>query len=313
MGITQLRKSLYMALVMAVVAGLALATATYAWFVNNAEPSLQQIQFSSTSSTNLSIAVHKDGATVLNQTALNYKGILDNTDVKDYLDIVHLKAVSSVDTAQFYSCDYFDEGGSNQAETFQPVADNSGFYLALPLWFKSTQAMDVYLKNNTWITAEGSDYSNYIDRALLLGFREDSDDSGSFSRSVVYEVNAAEDLPGRANTTAADYLGNPIGADKLGIKTVVTTLGADYGKISTTQPQARKLFNELAIAPVDGEIVVPLASIDAGKIPLFHIDPNQPKKITVYLWLDGMDYDCISAVSGGTLKVGLNFIGAEPR
>lgn len=66
--------------------------------------------------------------------------------------------------------------------------------------------------------------------AIILGFVEDSDDSGTFSCSIIYEPNSAVDPVGRANTTAEDYLNNPITADKLGISGIVTEDGANKQK-----------------------------------------------------------------------------------
>ncbi|MEG1930836.1 MAG: hypothetical protein RR131_06820, partial [Anaerovorax sp.] len=36
-----------------------------------------------------------------------------------------------------------------------------------------------------------------------------------------------------------------------------------------------------------------------------------PQKVIFYIWIEGMDYDCVAGITGGTLGIKLNFIGVK--
>ncbi|MEG1931455.1 MAG: hypothetical protein RR131_10015, partial [Anaerovorax sp.] len=306
MNSTELKKSTYMALVMVVVAAVSLAIATYAWFVNNTAVGVEQLEFSATGSTALSIAVHenKKGITATtNQNLLNYKGVLTNVDIQTYLNklktmddgttntISGLKAVSTVSTAAFYANDGFNNE-VKKAETFKVIADDdqNNYYLALPVWLRASEGMTVYLSDSTSVTVkDGKGTAKYFDRAILLGFSQvpgEKDGLETSSGTVIYEPNNkedAEELPGRKTTTVGQDI------DGYGISAI-------NGKgVATFKQQDRKTKENLAItAPVGGGVPTKggIAGIE-NKTGIVTLEKEIPKKMMIYLWLDGMDFDCV--------------------
>lgn len=315
-----------MALIGVVVAALALATATYAWFINNAAVGVEQLEFSATASTALSIAVHEDGKNITtsqNQTLLDYKGLLTNADIKAYLDklkqddgsgnaIAGLKAVSTVSTAGFFANDGFNYT-EQKADKFKLVQDdsNNNYYLALPVWIRSSERMTVYLNDRTDVSVKagtGSGALQYFDRAILLGFSEvpgAKDGTEAILKNVIYEPNEVTDdhgITNRKNTTSGASI------DGYGIEAI------DTNGIPAFKKQERVTSGGLFIAtpeaggiPTSGGII----GIDK-KTELIQLEKDTPKKMMIYLWLDGMDFDCVDGISGSTLQVALHFIGVKP-
>lgn len=71
-------------------------------------------------------------------------------------------------------------------------------------------------------------------------------------------------------------------------------------------------FVQLAIAAVAGQIIVPVRYRQMQvRLHSFSHRCCYPKRLHSIL-ADGMDYDCVSAVSGGTINV-IKLIGAEAR
>lgn len=322
MGSKELRKSTYMALIGVVVAAVALGTATYAWFINNTAVGAEQLEFSAGASTALSIAVHKNGqkiTTTTNQDKLDYKGLLTNGDIKTFLDrlkdggddaeIAGLKAVSTVSTAGFYANDGFNNE-VKKVEKFKIIADgeNNNYYLALPIWLKSTENVTIYLRDTTKVAVkDGDTVSQYFDRAILLGFSEVpgiKDGEENISQNLIYEPNEIADatqVPGRQSTT--------IGSDEDGQG--VTSVDAQ-GEPAFAK-QNRLIDNSLFInVPAGGGIPTKggIAGIE-NKNGIINLEKENPKKMMIYLWVDGMDFDCVSGISGSTLQVALNFIGVK--
>ncbi|WP_130861046.1 hypothetical protein [Bacilliculturomica massiliensis] len=324
MGMNELKKSTYMALIGVVVAAVALATATYAWFVNNQKTEVERVTFSSEAASDLLIAVHNGTATEDDQTGLSYKSFLSNEDVKAYTDLVEegLRGVSTVSAAAFYTNEGMSgEGGgpdtngfdvTNKAEFFRKVEDGSGMYLALPIWFRSSTDVDVYLRggnvttSGTAVTAASlpeSPKGSMLTRAVMIGFRPKADGA-----PVLYEPDPAEEGGNytRRNTTRVEGVEVP---DKYGIASL-----KNDGKIAAIQPQDRKSSERLFLV-TDELIRFTKEQLDAmggaRPQPLFRLNAGVPELVTVYVWLDGMDYDCISDISGGLLSVKLAFIAGE--
>ncbi len=322
----ELKKSTYMALIGVLISAVALATATYAWFVNNQSVEVERVSFSSEASSDLLIAVHDGNATVDSQTGLEYKSFLSNEDVKVYLDLVKegLLGVSTVSTSAFYTNDgMIGEGGepdsngfdlTNKARYFKKAEDGDGLYLALPVWFRSSTDADVYLRggvsttSGTAVTAQAlPDFPKgaMLTRAIVLGFRPEGENA------VLYEPDPAEDGGGytRRNTTRIEGRTDDI-PDKYGIAALTTD---GNNEIASILPQDRKLEKDLFLKTDSLQRVTreQLDLIAEKPQPLFRLRGGIPQLVHIYVWLDGMDYDCISDISGGLLSVKLAFIAGE--
>lgn len=333
MSAKDLRKSTYLALMGVVVTALALVTATYAWFVNNGAAEAEQMNFTASASSELQIAVDSPGATAENQGGLNYKSIIMPEDAADYLAKVNnpaggrtpgLIAVSTVSAAAFYT--NRDLGNAERAfEFFKPVTAEEGFYFALPVWFRSNRTMSVYLGEGTFVKAREGALGNarYFPRAVRVGFgRIKGDGTDALLESAIYEPDpeagdpdvADSQVTGRKNTTV--FPASQTAGDGYGIAAVDAS-----GRISAAEPQVKYPgelppgetgLSMLVKPPAAGGIPSAENTDVANKVPVCRMEEGLPQKAIIYVWIDGMDYDCVPGISNATLEVKLNFVGVEP-
>lgn len=318
MKLKELRKNTYLALMMVVVAALALATATYAWFVSSSRVEVEQMNFTAETSTSLFIAVHVDGATTVNQEPLKYKSFLEKSELAVYFRPMEeknggkLMPVSTVTTEAFFTDAFEKEDGKTKG--FEPTSAEDGYFLALPVWFNASQELEVYLSEGSGVTVEMPTGANatsvYLDRCLRVAFTS-QDDAGALLavegavNPVIYEPNPATDaaisIPplNRRNTTAyvsaTEYSG-------------VVSAGPPPVFVEQTLYTGDHLFvtyegNE---TPTENDVDL------MGKVPVVRLDGNQAQKVTIYVWLEGMDFDCVDGITGSTLNVKLKFIGVKP-
>ena len=320
---TTIKKQLFVALTMMLVSAVALGTATYAWFVNNAAPSVDQMNFTASTATSLQVAVDKGGTLSTTgdaSTDLVYVGAISNNDIKayhanEYADIfsnssANLLAPASLaafsGTSAFYAASNYDSATWN-ANKFTAVTPGAASVKKIPLWFLSTTDMNVYFKNGTGIVASAPVGSNalsaQIDKSLRIAFV----DHNTPTTYVICDVNGnvLDDANARKNTTIDEN--NVTALNGEAINTIETS-GANLGMISDFATQTRYALADLTVTDASNDNMVQTAESN-GKKALFSLTSGSPKLIDVYVWLEGCDYDCVSEVAGGALAIDLKFIG----
>lgn len=320
-----IKKQLFVALVMMLVAAVALGTATYAWFVNNAAPSVAQMDFTASTATALEVGIDKaaDAETTPNGTAdanLVYVGTISNDDVKAYnggtyanifsSDSANLLAPASIATFtatainnKFYAATGYDAATWN-ANTFASVTPGAGSVKKIPLWFRSTSNMSVFLKNDTTVVASnpgtGNALANEIDKALRIAFVEHA----APENYVICDINGnpLTDASKHRNTTLDD---SGVAAQN---GQAIAALTADPGTIDSFATQTRYALADLQVADSVVNNMVDVAEA-VDKKEIFTLSANTPKLIDVYIWLEGCDFDCVNEIAAGALAINLKFIG----
>lgn len=306
------RKQLFTAVAMLLVAAIALATATYAWFVNNTAVGVDQLDFQASASSSMEISL-PDGTDPWDGTvggistgAINWTGIIANKDVKKYHGITvetttfgAVMPASSTDTKNFFTvaADGWDLTAL-KAKDFTQITDfknSSQGAIMVPMYIRSSQEMDVYLNAKAGKSFAVDVGTGEITKALRIAI---VDPAGN---AKIFEPNRDPiTLPGRGNTTSKITDGM-IDAEKQAITNTDGTVGAQ-----TKLDPAGYTVTDLAtgsVGIVDGDE-------NKDKTALFTLKANTPGLMKVYIWLEGCDFDCVSSVSSHQYNVNLNFIGA---
>lgn len=341
-----LKTQLFSAIAMMLVAAVALGTSTYAWFVTTAAPKVDVMQFQATSATSLTIGLGTE-ATALGQPGtepLAYKGVITNADISAAYDAMwktQLMPASSLNTTTFFQTKTWDMTDL-KADTFEPITGLDKGVKYIPLWLRSNKDMNVYLKNanivattytegniiaplttqgilekdtdyaisnGKWLlTADGATKLNafyaQVKKALRVSLVSDAAVAPGTSGAVnvMFEPDPTKDVSGRQNTTA---FGTAV-ADG----SAITTIDAN-GKITAMDAQTFAPIADYVITEVAGTgtpDVVDGTEAD-GKLPIAVLDADTGKSVRVFIWLEGVDFDCVSAIADGGVAVNLEFIG----
>ena len=317
------KSQLFTAVAMLLIAALALTTATMAWFVNNTKNEVENMNFHASTATGLEIAIHDD--VIVNDPAkgpnqLDYKGILSNEDINKYYSKLEkdgkiiLTTVSTVSCAAFYKTGLFNtENG--YADIFVDAEEGTD-YLMLPFWIRASEDMNLYLSASTGITVGNSTAgsSEYFDKILRMSFREMNGNKGDQSGDMlIYEPDGDPSLLGNRGTTTYDYAsGKLFATEGMGISKLNGSGNAIAFELQNAMDGSSVLVEDEV---GENEIVGEAGTI--GKTKIAKLEAGIPKKIILYIWLDGMDFDCVAGVTGNSgdqipsLNVDLRMIGVK--
>ena len=264
-----LKKQLGAAIAMVIVAAIALGAATFAWFVNNTKVTADDANVTAKAANTLLISHGVD-----NQwgTTAQFK----STDTKTFVP------VSTVDASNFFKDSKWttEASGYNASEFTAASSDGASpdFY-ADTFKVKASQACGLYLDNETKITTAGNaDVLKSMRLALVVD-----------GKAYFYQVDAAPiaGLDDSYNTTLVDL-------DANGVKKAIS------GTNTSAAIGTANMSSGSVISLADGEVAAPrdnttLVEADNGK-KLCDLAANDEKEVKVYIWMEGCDYDCNSAV-----------------
>ncbi len=183
------------------------------------------------------------------------------------------------------------------------AAGDSGYLIALDLWLRTgaSQAM-VYLSEpaeqttdvlgaGTWVIGEPTwnaglvrheNGGNGAENVVRMGFRsyDEEYDAGGFT---LYEPNALEN-----ETPTSGVSGKALEGDGRLIRQAVTTW-------TEQDPVLR------------GSVDYTIGQFFEKDTTLFLLSEGQPRKFTLYIWLEGQDSNCDNTISGGKLLANIQF------
>ncbi len=310
------KKQLFTAVAMLLVATVALGTATYAWFVNNAAVEVENMDFTASSSMALDIGVNKSGSNAGTVTTggISYGTVVSLADIKQIKDYssfsaISLKPASADDAALKAGTFFYDKewNTTNSAvKTYEAVAASEigpGMVKMVPLWFRSSQDMKVWLASGSAVTASAGDPadkpgvdSDLIDRALRVSFVTPSKTLTTYAFPGD-PAQAGKQVTGKnynyiaSGGTAGQGVASATPTPTFAPQTVVTSGGFTY------VPNTSNVWD----AAYESHL--------AGLEPVVQTKAGEDTLVLVYIWLEGCDEDCVTAVSGGKVDVKLNFIG----
>lgn len=312
------KRKVFVAFLAAAISASAAVTATYAWFMISRTPIVSNLDLAVASENGLEIAPDENGKPGEWDVILDLSTVLDG--------VVPLRTVTySKNQNTFYAMNYGLDGrpagatvalsdaqNANVKGIGNPSAEAQGYYIAVTFWMRGSSSASIRLSeakevkeglagtgtyvigNPVWngnaVVHENG--GNGLETALRLGFRcQPTDMEGNAkggSRFVIYEPNADTHADG-ANTG------------------YVATESINGGGLVAENDliwQTTSSWNETT--PVLREDVLYSMGEFRTNAHLFDIDSETMQKITMYVWLEGQDVDCINAVAAHETSIFAN-------
>lgn len=268
-----LKKQMGAAIAMVLVAAIALGAATFAWFVNNTKVTAESVNVSASSANTLLISHANDDKW---GTTAAFK----STDSTTFVP------VSTIDATTFYKDNKWEteasgaDAGKYNASEFTAVQDTDDYYYVDSFKVKASQACGLYLDNETAFTAAPGADENVLKAmrlALVVG-----------GETFFYQIDDSEITDNSYNTTlyalGADGIKKAISGANTADKIGASNMSTEGKVISLTEGEVVK--------PTDNTVLVD--KNDAVK--LCDLSANVEQEVKVYIWMEGCDYDCNSAV-----------------
>lgn len=290
-SVKSLKKQLMAAIAMVCVAAIALGTSTYAWFVNNTRVTAGE--FSATATTSNALEISDDGNTWL-------------TSIDLTKDMNTWAPVSTTDMALFakdatWGKSNHDKG--NVVTAWEDATANTHYYTKT-FYLKANQDCRVQLDANT-LLRETTTTKNGILNAMRIGFV-------SGGEKVVYQVaDTNVDKAASRRDTTEDT--NEVDGISKAIKVTAGAPGNTYAVAATdfTRTATITTNGSTGVTTVSGAIISPSNDTSslgtANDSYVVDLTANTAKEVTVYIWLEGCDYDCVSSIAEGSISTTLEF------
>ena len=278
-----LKRNFALALLALLIALLAMAAATFAWYIYNTNAHTTNVHMAAGASAALQISNRYDG---------EYGSAAVMDEFKGTLNPVSTDKISN----GFQKVFGFTDGSENQpalvASLFGEV-DTSDYYKTSLYIRTNGEKLKVYLSN---IGYEDDDPDRPISTAIRIGIvpHEAGQDKSAIGE-YIFEINNAKNPEAEYNTQHGQE-GDVLDSTKTDGTTVKFTpynsdnfciYNADEGTASLKE-------NSVALCTVEGK--------DGGYW--------EPVQIDIYIWLEGCDEDCTNNLCARTLKnLALSFAG----
>lgn len=309
---TSAKKKLIPAVAMLTTSAVMLSTATYAWFTMSREVEVTGIKLTATTPQTIEISLGQ--ATTSNTLTHGVEATAPNSDDmwthtaatgSVYQDFGKLIPVSSVDGFNMFYTEKATENGKKVSDVPNPFTkaetavgwefkeggksaetgavvnaaenDGSGYYLDIPVWFRTTSTDAVTL-------------------GLEVEIKNSSDDD---TKSVLYKAARVAILP---ETKSAQKVFSETGAkyykDGKAVATAGATLAASYGDVSAAT-EATVTVGKVTNPDAATQVATVTASTGTGY--------GGAVKYYIRVWLEGEDEACWNANAGQDFVINLKF------
>lgn len=309
---TSAKKKLMPAVAMLTTSAVMLSTATYAWFTMSREVEVTGIKLTATTPQTIEISLGQ--ATTSNTLTHGVEATAPNSDDmwthtaatgSVYQDFGKLIPVSSVDGFNMFYTEKATENGKKVSDVPNPFTkaetavgwefkeggksaetgavvnaaenDGSGYYLDIPVWFRTTSTDAVTL-------------------GLEVEIKNSSDDD---TKSVLYKAARVAILP---ETKSAQKVFSETGAkyykDGKAVATAGATLAASYGDVSAAT-EATVTGGKVTNPDAATQVATVTASTGTGY--------GGAVKYYIRVWLEGEDEACWNANAGQDFVINLKF------
>lgn len=309
---TSAKKKLIPAVAMLTTSAVMLSTATYAWFTMSREVEVTGIKLTATTPQTIEISLGQ--ATTSNTLTHGVEATAPNSDDmwthtaatgSVYQDFGKLIPVSSVDGFNMFYTEKATENGKKVSDVPNPFTkaetavgwefkeggksaetgavvnaaenDGSGYYLDIPVWFRTTSTDAVTL-------------------GLEVEIKNSSDDD---TKSVLYKAARVAILP---ETKSAQKVFSETGEkyykDGKAVATAGATLAASYGDVSAAT-EATVTGGKVTNPDAATQVATVTASTGTGY--------GGAVKYYIRVWLEGEDEACWNANAGQDFQINLKF------
>ena len=257
-------------IIMIIITSLIMVTTTYAWFTISNTPKVNGLSMTAGTSGSLKIASENNGSPGTYQDTLDFDA--------NYFSSVKLAPVTTADGISFYSPTYNDDGTG--VTDFKMITATN--------LLKSVGSATFYLKaeSSQYATFDicllGGGNATFVNGTSALYSAQDSvrvsftiqDSNGT--KTVIYEPNSDATL--NSTTRATNASGN-------------TT----YGGYTTIAQHSDLSFYSNGVGSTRSD-------------SLFTINTGEDVKITMKVWIEGMDKDCVNEIAKDTISAAIKFI-----
>jgi len=318
------RKSMLSTVVILMAAILSLTGATYAWFTSGESATVQSITAGVESGSGL--LVSSDGATWMDNISINiaeegfeYKALSSAGIVTNgVMGIFSASLDTSVTPNKITGI-----AAADQTETADGEASRNGGFVMFDIYFNNANgpAKSININNSVIstggntrafriafinqgslnVTQSGTDYPTTL-RALMNG-----------NASVIYEPEATNHITSGIRDYQTNYNPGAISTDKFdyfGIKSAPTSaesIDRYVGKYVPNETDGGYTFQEGT-----SDNLAKVTTITDKAASFIELGENTYTKVTVVIWLEGQDADCLNEISGGEFTVQLGFNVIDP-
>lgn len=290
------KRRILLALIMLIISGVSLTTATYAWFTANRKVSVEEIDVKAQASGGIQISA--DAINWSNEVNLDQLKAVDT----NVIPTTALKPVTTIgvngEAGKFkFFVGELNEAGDKVTLTETNDADNN--YVAFDLYFYSATPQKIKFNDATNIVAKnvggtGDATDKGLKKSIRVGLLVQGNDpsatpatatalaTGTIANQQIWEPNA---------DTHTDYAKNMLGASGIMTYKGGTAAGTEVATDAATN-----------FTTVTAETHHLLTSTEAAKYPTGQIFDFQSgiTKVRVYAWIEGQDIDCEDTASLGT-------------
>lgn len=295
------KRKVMVAFVMLLLTGVALTTATYAWFTANTALKLGELDVQVTAANGVQMSTSAEAGT--------WKATLTTEEIKGAAYTGHInqfatnfEPVSTVATQNNGLLNMFygqlqEDGSINLTPETEAATATAGKFVAFDLFVQTTTAQSLYLTATSRVTPGATNVG--LQNSIRVGFADmgtDATNTPATSQALnqnggvtIWEPNADQHTQNAINNgtavngTTYDYMGANAQGNNVALNAVTNFANVTTVKTNTTY----------TTAPTD--IMV---SLGAGIT-----------KIRVYIWVEGQDVDCENGATLGdaiTVKIDLD-------
>ena len=321
---TSAKKKLIPAVAMLTTSAVMLSTATYAWFTMSREVEVTGIKLTATTPQTIEVSLGKAtaGATITSKTEATEPGddekLWSNKAATSsvYTSFGKLIPASSTDGTNLYYTTKAKENGksvditganaftqatenNNAGWTFQTAGASSetesnltadtkgeGYYLDIPVWFRTTNVEDVKLGVDVTVTDPNADDDN--------------------TKGDLYKATRVAFLTSDKTTANGVFLGAETDVDngyykKKAVRANTGTSENDYyGTVTVAKEVTANTAGQVTNS--DSTEVANVTGVGTGKTGY-----GTPTKYYIRVWLEGEDVNCWNANAGQSFTVDLKF------
>lgn len=222
-------------------------------------------------------------------------------------------------------------------DTYHTVTGNADKkYICAQLYFRASEDMDVYLNKAEWVSYADTntpDATNGIEVPFITQYKPTAEtDTNVIDAYKQQAIDMSKALriafvPGEIADGGGATTETPI----VSCFNTATFTNAVYntvnsGALITADTPVKSIDNTTkkitalgtAVTTDLSDYTIENGSVGAydpknpsvtGKTPLFHLEAGVPKRVTIYIWLEGTDKECVNAISSYIAGVYLPFIG----
>jgi hypothetical protein len=335
MNVKALQKQLMAAIAMVLVAAIALCSATYAWFINNTRVTAGTVDLTATAAYTLQISkgekgdstgwvtTHpwqteytvtaddvKEGGAYYNKTDSSTSQKYAAGDKISLNQAVNLIPVSTIGSKEAAALSFVKDSGwteetvsntlKNNASKFSE-ADTSNYFTDT-FQIKANQACNLYLDSDTVFTSTAGELDKVLRLALLV-------DDGSAKKTFIYQIDDTVNATAADNTTLTSLLsGWNASNNKIdGVKNAVYLSNGNPAAAAITADNITDSgVKKLATATAASDANTLVSTLNGADVLYTFAEANKVVNVTVYIWMEGCDYDC-------TADYSTNFVSAKNK